>query len=76
MTNQKIILCVYRSPSGNFHQFLTLLEKMLNSPYRPKTEFVMCGDVNVDCLSNSNRKQQLSQLLGLYNMLHTMNSPT
>jgi hypothetical protein len=43
VTNQQIILCVYRSPSGNFHQFLKLM-----SLYRPKTEFVICEDVNID----------------------------
>ena len=43
--NQQIILCVYRSSSGNFHQLLRLFEMSL---YRPKTEFVICGDVNID----------------------------
>ena len=46
------------------------------SLYRPKTEFVICGDVNIDYLSDSYSKQQLSQLLGSFNMLHTMNFPT
>jgi endonuclease/exonuclease/phosphatase family metal-dependent hydrolase len=40
------------------------------------TEFVICGDVNIYFLSDSYRKQQLSQLLGSYNMLHTVNFPT
>ena len=75
MTNQLIILCVYRAPSGNFHQFLRLFEIMLMPLYRPKTEFVICGDVNIDYLSDSYRKQ-LSQLLGTYNILHTANFPT
>jgi len=56
VTNQQIILCVYKSPSGNFHQFLKLFEIMLMSLCRPKTEFVICGDVNIDYLSDSYRK--------------------
>ena len=44
--NQQIILRVYRSSSGNFHQLLRLFEIM--SLHRPKTEFVICGDVNID----------------------------
>ena len=76
VTNQQIILCVYRSPSGNFHRFLNLSEIMLMSLYRPKIEFVICGVVNIDYLSGSYRKQQLSQVLGSYNMLHMVNFPT
>ncbi len=44
------MLYMYKSPSGNFHQFLRLFEKILMSVYRPKTEFVKCGDVNIDYL--------------------------
>jgi hypothetical protein len=63
-------LCyVCGSPPGNFCQFLRLFEIMFMSLYRPKTEFVICGDVNIDFLSYSYRKQQLSQLLGLCTML-------
>ena len=76
MTNQLIIICVYRAPSGDFHQFLRLLDLILLSLYKPKTEFVICGDINVDYLSDSDRKLQLSQLLGTYNMIHTVNFPT
>jgi hypothetical protein len=46
---------------------------MLMSLYRPKTEYVICGDVNTDYLPDSYRKQNLSQLLGTYNILHTAN---
>jgi len=31
VTNQQIVLCVYRSPTGSFHQFLRLFEIMLVS---------------------------------------------
>jgi hypothetical protein len=41
---------------------------MLISLYRPKTEFVICGDVNVDYLSDSFKKQQL--------LSHTVNFPS
>jgi hypothetical protein len=41
---------------GNFNQFLRLFEIMLMSIYRPKTEFVICGDVNIDFLSYSYMK--------------------
>jgi exonuclease III len=76
MTNQLIIICVYRASCGDFHQFLRLLDLILLSVYKPKTEFVICGDINVNYLSFSDRKLQLSQLLGTYNMIHTVNFPT
>ena len=68
--------CVYRSPSGNFRHFLRLFDIMLMSLYRPKTEFFTCAGVNIDYLSDGYRKQQPSQLLVSYNMLHTVNFPT
>jgi len=43
MTNLQIIICIYRSPSGNFYQFLKLLDIMLMFLYQPKTEFIICG---------------------------------
>jgi exonuclease III len=56
MTNQQIIICMYRSPSGNFYQFLKVLDTMLMSLYQPKTEFIICGDINIDYLSDSSKK--------------------
>ena len=73
--NQQIIICVYRAPSGHFPQFLRLLETLLMSLYRPKIEFVICGDINIDYLSDNHMRQQLTHLLGTYNMLRTVNSP-
>jgi hypothetical protein len=49
---------------------------MLMSLYQPKTDFIICGDINIDYLSDSSKKRQLSQLLDSYNMSHLVNSPT
>jgi hypothetical protein len=62
VTNQQIILCVYRSPSGNFHQLFRLFEIMVMSLYRPKTEFVICGDVNIDFLSDNKGHQNIMSM--------------
>jgi endonuclease/exonuclease/phosphatase family metal-dependent hydrolase len=67
---------MYRSPSGNFYQFLKLFDTMLMSLYQPKTEFIICGDINIDYLSDSSKKRQLSQLLDSYNISHLVNFPT
>jgi endonuclease/exonuclease/phosphatase family metal-dependent hydrolase len=70
------IICVYRAPSGDFNLFLQLFDEALKSLYKPKVEFLLCGDLNIDYLSNSSRKQQFSILLNTYNMSHTVNFPT
>jgi hypothetical protein len=41
----------------------------------PFTEFLISVDFNVDYLQNCNRKQELSVLLGRFNMIHTVNFP-
>jgi exonuclease III len=71
-----VIVCLYRSPAGDFYQFLHLLEQALLFLYRPSTEFLVCGDFNVDYLLNTNQKQQLSVLLCTLNVRHTLNFPT
>jgi hypothetical protein len=45
-----IIICLRRSPAGDFYQVLLLLEQALLFLYRPSTEFLVCGDFNVDYL--------------------------
>lgn len=39
-------------------------------------EFLFCGDYDVNYLSNSDWKRQLSLILSTYNMLHVVNFPT
>jgi hypothetical protein len=44
--------------------------------YEPKTELLICGDINTDYLTESNLKKQLSSLLTTYNLSHTVNFAT
>jgi len=62
-----ITICIYRSSSGNFYQFLTLLDFTWKHLYSPWTEFLICGDININYLMDSYRKKQLSSLLSTYN---------
>ena len=71
-----IVICVYRSPSGDFNHFLRLLDMALLSLNEPSTELLICGDFNVDYLSRSNHKQKLSLWSGAYNMTCTVDFPT
>ncbi|PNF25679.1 hypothetical protein B7P43_G16270, partial [Cryptotermes secundus] len=75
-TSNLIILCLYRSPTGHFNQFLKGLDATLKYLYNPKSEFLICGDINIDYLSDSNRKKQMNSLLTTYNLIHTVNFAT
>lgn len=58
-----------------FYEFLRLLHITLKLLYKPNMEFLICGDINDDYLSDSDSKQQLSLSLSTCNMLHTANLP-
>jgi exonuclease III len=72
---QLIILPIYRSPSGNFPNFLKNLNSVLNIWYSNKTEFVICGDININYLGNCKKRQQLDALLQTYNLIGTVPFP-
>jgi hypothetical protein len=71
-----IILCIYRSPSGNFSKFLNALDSTQRSLHKQKTEFIICGDLNVNFLSDSNFKFKLSLLFQSYNLFYVVDFPT
>jgi len=68
-------VCVYKAPSGKY-KVLKLFDIALQSPNTPTTELLTCGDINVDYLTSSCQKQQLSLLLDTYSMFHMVNFPT
>jgi hypothetical protein len=55
---------------------LSILDTALKYVYRPKTEFLICGNVNVNYLLDSYHKAQLSTLLNTFNVTHTISFPT
>jgi exonuclease III len=67
-----IVLCAYRAPSGDLEFFLNQLDNILNTLHTPKTEFILCGDLNIDYAGNSNKKAQLENLLTTYNLTGTV----
>jgi hypothetical protein len=71
-----IIICVYRALCSNFDLFLNKLEIILNSLHRHNSEFIICGDININYLEPSNKKNQLDNLLGTYNLTDTVSFPT
>jgi hypothetical protein len=71
-----ILLCIYRSPSGNFGEFLEQLDLILEYLYKPKIEFIICGDFNVTFLIDASPVQQLILLMQSYKLFHIVDFPT
>jgi hypothetical protein len=71
-----IVLCIYRSPCGNFQYFVNMLDRVLKFLCKPKNEFIICGDFIVNFLEECGRKMQLALLLQSYNTFHTVQFPT
>jgi exonuclease III len=51
-TSKNFIICIYRSPTGNFCYFLNQLELILNKVYNSSNEIILCGDFNVNYLDD------------------------
>jgi hypothetical protein len=71
-----IIIGIYRSPSVDFGHFLRLLDSTLRYLQKPQTEFVICGDINIDYITDNHRKKQLAFLLNTYYLVHIVDFPT
>jgi len=71
-----IIICIYRSPTGNFKYFINQLEVILNSLYKGSTHLILCGDFNINHFDVSSRKHLLESLLASFNLFSTVTFPT
>jgi exonuclease III len=66
------IICIYRSPAGNFSHFTKGIDNILNQIYKPNTEIIVCGDININYLDeNCNKRQQFEGLIATYNLIST-----
>ena len=48
-----LIICLYRSPTGDYTYFLNQLELVLNKLYRVSTNIIVCGDFNINFLKTT-----------------------
>jgi hypothetical protein len=71
-----IEFCVYRAPTGDLDYFLKQIDTIRNSLYNSKTEFIVCGDSNINYIGTNNKKTQLENLLSTYNLTCTVHFPT
>ena len=71
-----ILCCVYRSPSENPNYFLRHLKKTLNLVYQPTVSMVICGDLNITCLTESPVKQNLESIMKSFKLTQVVTFPT
>jgi exonuclease III len=71
-----IIYCVYRAPTGDLQYFFEHLEIILSSHSYRNTEHILCGDLNIDFLTSDYKKNQLIEILEMYNLHGIVNFPT
>jgi len=71
-----IIICTYRSPTGNFKHFINQLEVILDSLHKVSTNLILCGDFNINHLEVCNRSNQLGSLLASFNLFGIVTFPT
>jgi hypothetical protein len=74
--NKVIIHSIYKAPVGDYDYFLNKLDYILNLLHRHNTEFILCGDVNINYLECNNRKVNLVEMLNTYNLNDTVYFPT
>jgi hypothetical protein len=71
-----LCLSIYRAPSGNFVYFLNGLDTTLKFLYSTKLEIIICGDIIINYLVNSNNKNELDALLSCFNFFSIVDFPT
>jgi exonuclease III len=66
--NKVIILSIYRAPVRDYDYFLNKVDLL----HRHNTEFILCGDININYLECNNRKVNLIEMLNTYNLKDTV----
>ncbi|XP_046401547.1 uncharacterized protein LOC124167610 [Ischnura elegans] len=70
------VVCVYRSPSGDYSLFLNLLDNAIPAFMKNAANTIICGDFNVDFSSNSSQVRQLLDSFRTFNFSQTVNQAT
>jgi hypothetical protein len=74
--NKLLIVCIHRSPMEEFDKFLSKLEMVIERLLKKGKILSLCGDWNIDFLSDNGNLNDLKDLLLSYNLIDTLQSPT
>jgi hypothetical protein len=75
-TKNICIIAIYKALSRNFDIFISKLDLILKKLFMVTVDFIICGDININVLVDSDRKSQLEALLKTYNLTSVVNFPT
>jgi hypothetical protein len=50
------VICIYRSPTGNFVHFIKGIDTILHQFSKPNIEIIVCGNINIDYLDENCHK--------------------
>jgi hypothetical protein len=70
-----LIVCIYRSSKEEFDKFLNKLEMLIQKLLKKDKILILCGDWNIDFLSDNGNLNDLKDLLLRYNLINTVQSP-
>ena len=65
----------YRVPVGKFNKFFTQLEEILQTICNLKLDFIICGDINTNYLTESSKRGQFDAVLTSYKLISTVSFP-
>jgi len=71
-----VIVCIYRSPSGQLDLFFQTLDKILELLNQKNKKIFIYGDFNIDLLLTDQATLEFSQLLNSYGLKYLVNKPT
>jgi hypothetical protein len=71
-----MLMCVYRSPRGNYDAFLDGMAQVLQQLCLSKSQLIICGDFNVDFSVEGANKKALTYILASYGLQQNIHEPT
>ena len=74
-SNNLILYCTYRAPSGNIHKFQDLLDGALKCLHPFSLEFILCGDININYLTENNINIRLDMIMNAYILKQVVDFP-
>jgi len=74
--NNLVIICIYRSPTGNFNCFLKQSEYALDKLYKVSFDLILCGDFNINHLEGNSWQHHLKSLFASFYLSDIVKFPT
>jgi exonuclease III len=70
------IMCLYRAPDGDLNQFIEQLDVMFQHLRSKNIRLIICGDTNINYLTENYKKEKIQLVLDTYNLDQIIDFPT